>query len=155
MSTLPSFINGLSYNELHELKGRIKMTDKFMPKHLEEIEVSEFEDFKFKKKGKFVGFDNDWYVVKIETIPKYYDNFLYARPISKLTLEQRQVSALIDIQDVVKVLCDNKYWLGAKEHKGCIQDMSDEDLMKEIRDECVDLMIYMAELERRKQNEKR
>ncbi|MDQ5884034.1 MAG: hypothetical protein QG556_371 [Pseudomonadota bacterium] len=65
-----------------------------------------------------------------------------------MTREQYAAKIHAEIYKMV----DDKYWRGAKEHGGCLGDMSEEDLLKNIQEEAIDMLVYIAALKIKKKD---
>lgn len=61
-------------------------------------------------------------------------------------LSDEQVAHLREIRFVIRDMVTNKYCAGALEHKSCLGDMSEEDLLKNIEEEAIDMLVYIAAL---------
>lgn len=65
-------------------------------------------------------------------------------------MTEQQEKHLQDIKDHVCKLIDEKYRIGAAKHNSCLADMPFDQLMKELKFEIIDMMVYWAALEIRK-----
>lgn len=69
-------------------------------------------------------------------------------------LEIRQSGYFQTIMSKIMDMVKDKYWKGAKEHGGCLGDMSEEDLIKNIEEEAIDMLVYVAALKLKRANKK-
>lgn len=61
-------------------------------------------------------------------------------------LEKRQTLHLSKVQKYIKNAVEKKYTAGMLEHQSCLGDMSEEDLLKNIEEEAIDMLVYVAAL---------
>lgn len=61
-------------------------------------------------------------------------------------LNEKQRAHLKRTMQEISSMVFQKYIDGAKEHKSCLGDMSEEDILKNIEEEAIDLLVYVAAL---------
>lgn len=61
-------------------------------------------------------------------------------------MTKEQIEHLRAIKVLIEDMVTSKYVAGALEHNSCLGDMSEEDLIKNIEEEAIDLLVYVAAL---------